>query len=235
MPQFPSSLVPWAQQVFDVEVGEGVFFGVGGFGVGVGIGACGEAEFAEPVVGFGGGLIRGGFGGGARAVGDICREQAIQECFAADGGCEMAAGVEGDLAVVGNHDEFAALFAFFDELGDHGIGGYARAGIYEVDIGEFVLGGFERFGAAVEDEGGFDFRRGGGKVAAEEADVEIGEIAAHGSAGVEEVVGVDQIVHTRHCRAGRGWGLIGLIELIRLIGTSRPRRAHATLIDSARS
>ena len=85
--------------------------------------------------------------------------------------------------------------AAFDHLGDDGVGFYAGAGVDEGDVGEFVEGGFVGLGAAVEDEGGFEGSRGGREVAAEEADVEGAEGTTGGGGGVDEVVGVEEVVH----------------------------------------
>ena len=93
------SFVAGAEEVFDVDVGEGVDVGAWGLGVGVG----GEAELAKPVVDFGGGLGGGGFGAGLFWAGDGGGDDVGEELFAAHGAGVVAAGVEGDGAVVGDH------------------------------------------------------------------------------------------------------------------------------------
>ena len=168
---------------------------------------AGQAEFLHPVIGlaFGGGagLFGVGFiGEGGTAFGDF-----PEELLAAQGVGEVAAGLEGDGAIVGDDGEFAAMGGELDELGDDVVGGDASAGVGEGELGEFGGAGFVEFGAAVEDEGGV--AGGGGEVAAELADGHVGEGAAEGGGGVNEVIGVDEVFHKVHLskRRPRGRGL----------------------------
>ncbi len=78
-------------------------------------------------------------------------------------------------AVDGDDGEFAFVAGEFDALGDDGVGGDAGAGVEERDFGEFIGGGFVRFGPAIEDEGGVKSLRAGDDPLAEFANGEVAD------------------------------------------------------------